>query len=359
MVLSQKWLQEEDIENPSAAQSADHHSLPTHSDSSDLEQEQDFVSSVVSRHHGPRVHWGDLPDRSGEAGRGQRGKKTTREKLNGVVNGENKQRLQCRHKEKEAGKTSEKDDTTDSRTDAERLLEQGKCAVEETTAKMDQCSLSGTATPTVPTLGDLTDAQQTTVSNPETENTPPSYQNSPSAADPGLHITQVGMSKKGAAGLRDLLKIHNVAPKPESVHLNLFEHLKRTLKEWITEETSRFLYGADGFTSSTYTEEKEEDEEKEDEEELDEDDIEVEVKEKDFAGADAGVVKRPSAPVPDYQALRKETQQLELRVKEFYKGTWILPEEEEGAPGKQKVREPFKQRKYRKENSSSICYKRQ
>lgn len=40
-----------------------------------------------------------------------------------------------------------------------------------------------------------------------------------------------------------------------------------------------------------------------------------------------GAEARPSAAAPDYETLRRETQMLELRVQEFYRGVCVLPEE--------------------------------
>lgn len=191
--------------------------------------------------------------------------------------------------------------------------------VEETTAKMSLCSLSEAVTLNTPH------------SNPpaESKHLPASALNATnrnSHNQPSLNITQVGMSKRGAAGLRDLLK-NRAETKPDSVRLNLLKCLKKTLKEWCTNETLTFLYGSDHSLGSPYAEvrEKEGKEEVEEEEELDEDDLEDEV-----MVDNAAEQKRLSAAAPDYERLRRETQQLELRVREFYKGTWILPEEEEG-----------------------------
>lgn len=62
------------------------------------------------------------------------------------------------------------------------------------------------------------------------------------------------------------------------------------------------------------------------EEELDEDDLEDEEEEKHSAGG-SGALTRPSAAAPDYETLRRETLEMELRVHEFYKGVCVLPEE--------------------------------
>ncbi|XP_039999249.1 putative RNA polymerase II subunit B1 CTD phosphatase rpap2 isoform X2 [Xiphias gladius] len=379
VVLSVRRLQEEDIENPLAAQPEDPHSSQQHcprdglchSDSSDMEQEQDFVSSMVSQPQGPRVHWGDLPKSVDEDQKGKRGKMARRKEENAEgdveeiehhqsqdAEGEGKMREEEKRKESDACKT-------EVRTDAEQLLIRNadlvlpeekdlleEPSVEEFSAKMNLCSLSETVTHTIPLPVDSTPTQAehtTPLTSPPfidskrpTENkhlssstqttTDQKGRNTTVPAQPGLHITQVGMSKKGAAGLRDLLKNHTATPKHNSIRLNLLECLRRTLKEWSTDETLKFLYGAEHSLGSPFADVKEEEEEDKGEE-LDEDDLEDEGTVEDGGGVDAGVLKRPPAATPDYETLRKDSQQLELRVREFYKGTWILPEEVEALNG--------------------------
>lgn len=57
-----------------------------------------------------------------------------------------------------------------------------------------------------------------------------------SALQTSHNISQVGMSRKTAAGLRNLLKSHGKAP---ALTLGLLEALTRTLTEWRTHETMR------------------------------------------------------------------------------------------------------------------------
>ncbi|XP_023137774.2 putative RNA polymerase II subunit B1 CTD phosphatase rpap2 [Amphiprion ocellaris] len=355
VMLSEKRVKEEDIENPVDAQPEDLHSsqqhpaAAEHSDSSDGEQEQDFVSSVVSQQLRPRVHWGDLPKRTDEDKNGGRGnierrKKQTRKgyeeetelhprqniKKEGQIRGDNeKKKIRT-----DAGKPQElhKIDTDQAVTKEKDFFDES--SVEEATAKL--CSLSKTVTHNTVQPVDSTHTQTEKTSSlttpsfieskPQTESKPlpasdVTNQNTQKTALPNqadLNITQVGMSKRGAAGLRDLLKNYAGEDTLDSVHLNLLEGLRRTLKKWCTDETLTFLYGADHSLGSSSVDVQEEIEEAE--EELDEDDIDDEV-------IDAGEQKRPSAVVPDFETMKKETQQLELRVSEFYKGTWILPEE--------------------------------
>ncbi|XP_035491691.2 putative RNA polymerase II subunit B1 CTD phosphatase rpap2 isoform X2 [Scophthalmus maximus] len=356
VMLSVRPLQKKDIENLPTAQPEEPHASQqyhaadglshSHSDSSDMEQEQDFVSSVVSQQQGRRVHWGDLPKRTDGDDKGKRGKTESIERQNGEGAEEKIEHQQSHAAEKE-GKMKEDRERKES-SDWPR-----ESSVEEATAKMNVCSLSETVTQTLspPVNSTPAPAEHTTAlisppfidSKPPTENKPlPSLtpttthlnsNNTTVPTQPGLSITQVGMSKKGAAGLRDLLKNHTVASKPDSVRQNLLECLRRTLKEWSTDETLKFLYGADHPLDYPFTDVREE---ADGEEELDEDDFEEGLSVEDGRGADAGALMGPPAAAPDYKTMRKETQQLELRVREFYKGTWILPEEGE-APNENKV----------------------
>ncbi|KAG7525902.1 hypothetical protein JOB18_033441 [Solea senegalensis] len=366
VILSERCLQEKDVENPLTDQPKDPHSSQpscvagglSHSDGSDIEQEQEFVSSVISQRQGPRVHWGDLPKRTDadENRQEKPGKSKRKEKQNKDVD-EEKNKYRQHHEAEKEGKArvdeKEKDShewKTDTQIVAEHLHKKINLPEEnpivETTAKMNLCSLSETVTDIISLPVDSTAAHMEhnplhtcpplTDSESPAENKPLSCsaltntcQNSHSTTTATqLNITQVGMSKKGAAGLRDLLKNHTAPPKPESV--NLLEGLRRTLKEWRTAETLKFLYGAHHSTGTLSADIKEEEEE-----ELDEDDLEEEVTEEDGAAALSVVLKKPSAVAPDYGILKKETEQLELRVREFYKGTWVLPEEE--APNENKV----------------------
>ncbi|XP_034558273.1 putative RNA polymerase II subunit B1 CTD phosphatase rpap2 [Notolabrus celidotus] len=368
VMLMEKRLQEGDIENPLAAepkgpcasqQHPDAASL-NHSDGSDIEQEQDFVSSVLPQRQGPRVHWGDTPKRTdadGEEEEKERRRKTERQKKQGRE--ENKEQIDRHDAKKEGGmrnaESGKKSHPSETEVDLEKSKQllssniditnveqvtedslQEEFKVEEATKKLDVCSLSETVPHTAPLsvhslatqaensqLIDSAESKESEDLSTESKHSPsltPDSQNTALTDQPGLNITQVGMSKRGAAGLRDLLKNHTAGAEPASIRLNLLECLRRTLKDWSTDETLEFLYGADHSLSAPFADDKEDDEEKE---ELDEDDLDDVV-----TNEDAGEVQqRPCAAAPDYETLRKESEQLGLRVKEFYKGTWILPEE--------------------------------
>ncbi|XP_030017227.1 putative RNA polymerase II subunit B1 CTD phosphatase rpap2 [Sphaeramia orbicularis] len=294
--LTERRLQEEDIENPLIVHPQDTPSSEQrsasprlYSDSSEDEQEQDFVSSVVSQRQGPRVHWGDLP------------KRTDKDKKQGETEKSKKQNIE----ETEEEKMREEED---KQTGGQRLPEDTGFKVEDAAAQLSLCSLAETVTPNT-TQTELTSTKQES-------NTSENSHSTAQVNEPGLNITQVGMSKRGAAGLRDLLKNQSTGPKPDSIRLRLIACLTKTLKEWSTDDTLTFLYGPDHSLGSPFADVKEE------EEELDEDDIEDDVTQEEMEQD----VKRPSAAAPDYKTLQKETEQLDIRVKEFYKGTWILPD---------------------------------
>lgn len=263
VVLVEKRLQKKDIEEPPPEQLHSSEMFPADEDlgHSGREQEQEFISRVFSQPQGPRVHWGSPP------------------------------------------------------RNAEAMGSSEEPSVEEVTSELSSCGFSND-----PASTPLTGSDPTT-SPPPKENKCP-----PSAGDcTDLKITQVGVSKRGAAGLQDLLRKHSEA-KPDSLRQNLVTRLRTTLKEWCTESTLDLLYGTDRPPAATpFT-----DPEGEKEEELDEDDLDDEAAD----GMDAAGPKEAPSPVPDFEALRKDTQEMELRVREFYKGTWILPDRQE-EPGQQ------------------------
>ncbi|XP_057229943.1 putative RNA polymerase II subunit B1 CTD phosphatase RPAP2 isoform X2 [Malurus melanocephalus] len=155
----------------------------------------------------------------------------------------------------------------------------------------------------------------------------------------GSQIVFLGVSKRGAEHLKRTLANSTEYKKPElrcpgNSKGSLLEVLRQTLMEWRTEETLKFLYGPN-YTSLCSSEcIASADQETE---ELDEDDLDtpddlntVDVGESEnslnyslpFTGS-GGIVK----PMPSYEKLKEETEFLELRVREFYKGSCILAEE--------------------------------
>ncbi|NWU08937.1 RPAP2 phosphatase, partial [Cephalopterus ornatus] len=148
----------------------------------------------------------------------------------------------------------------------------------------------------------------------------------------GSQIVFLGVSKRGAEHLRKTLANSTGYRKrelrnPVDSKGSLLEVLRHTLTEWRTEETLKFLYGPNytSLRSSECTAPASQETEELDEDDLDTaDDLNaVAVRESKnslnyslpFTGP-GGIVK----PVPSYEKLKEETEFLELRVKEFYKG---------------------------------------
>ncbi|CAG5896934.1 unnamed protein product [Menidia menidia] len=341
VMLSVRHLKKEDIENPPDDLCGESSVGAGHAENTS--DEQDFVSSVVSQQQRPRVHWGDLPKSTDRGKSGVQEKAERRDKQNtGILKEEpdsqTTEREPLRGKSKRKEPFVEKSEEfheadTDQAKEGEKEL-----SVEEATVKLNLCSLSEHTT----TQAGLT---TTVISLPvieaqKTENHPspspgptptnPSNLGQAWTSPPGLSITQVGMSKRGAAGLRHLLETHGGKVKPASFQPSICESLRRTLKEWCTDETRRFLYGSGHSPSPPSSADP-----KEAEEELDEDDFENDENVLDGQG-----LKRPLTAAPAYETLQKETQQLELRVREFYKGTWILPREDEPTVQEEKPKDP-------------------
>ncbi|XP_053447386.1 putative RNA polymerase II subunit B1 CTD phosphatase RPAP2 isoform X1 [Nycticebus coucang] len=154
-------------------------------------------------------------------------------------------------------------------------------------------------------------------------------------------ITLVGISKKSAEHFKKKFAKSNQASGsdsssmqvcPEVAKTNLLQVLKETLTEWKTEETLRFLYGQNYASvclkpsSAPLVKE-----------ELDEDDINSDPDSHSpswrepqntldeslpFSGSDTAI-----KPLPSYENLKKETEKLNLRIKEFYRGRYVLNEE--------------------------------
>ncbi|XP_003933354.1 putative RNA polymerase II subunit B1 CTD phosphatase RPAP2 isoform X2 [Saimiri boliviensis] len=153
-------------------------------------------------------------------------------------------------------------------------------------------------------------------------------------------ITLVGISKKSAEHFKRKFAKSNQVSRSVSGSVqvclevgkrNLLKILRETLIEWKTEETLRFLYGQNYASVCLKPEASLV------KEELDEDDI---ISDPDshslawresqnsldeslpFMGSDTA-----SKPLPSYENLKKETEKLNLRIREFYRGRYVLDEE--------------------------------
>ncbi|KFQ31182.1 Putative RNA polymerase II subunit B1 CTD phosphatase RPAP2, partial [Mesitornis unicolor] len=155
----------------------------------------------------------------------------------------------------------------------------------------------------------------------------------------GSQIVFLGVSKRGAEHLKRTLansKEHKQTALRDPVNSkgSLLEGLKQTLTEWRTEETLKFLYGPNytSLCSSECVPSANQESEELDEDDLDAPDDLNAVAVRESANSlncslpfmsPGGIVK----PVPSYEQLKEETEFLELRVKEFYKGKCVLAEE--------------------------------
>ncbi|XP_078502453.1 putative RNA polymerase II subunit B1 CTD phosphatase RPAP2 isoform X2 [Lissotriton helveticus] len=159
----------------------------------------------------------------------------------------------------------------------------------------------------------------------------------------GSQVTSQGVSKKGAEQLRRLLnkskqQLKPVFPlhvDPVAAKQTMLEPLLQTLMEWKTDETLTFLYGSSGTAPEppVVIEGKTE--------ELDEDDLDLDAANpahsEDLSHSECHNSLDDSLPfktsetavkqLPSYEKLKEETELLDLRVREYLKGKYILPEE--------------------------------
>lgn len=278
-----------------------------------MEEEQEFVSSLVTQGRGRRkVHWDDLPNHktrdqpeqvSLQQQDAQSGKRP-----------EDVQRVDCGEKTPAEDKVTLKsqllkikDDDDNQRMPLNTVNTNGDQTsqdVEKATYDLQLCSLSNAA--------------RERAACPESLS---GNQDNQQAASANANICHVGISKRGAAAVRDHLGRHDAAPKPDTLRLKLLAGLRRTFEEWCTAATQQFLYGTGqehcGPSPKVSPDSQEE--------ELDEDDLADE--ETDMDGQAA------SGKVADYEKLQEEVQQQEQRVRGFYKRTWIPPEKVEDSPG--------------------------
>lgn len=159
----------------------------------------------------------------------------------------------------------------------------------------------------------------------------------------GSQVTSQGVSKKGAEQLRRLLNkskqlLKPILPlhvDPVAAKQSMLELLLQTLMEWKTEETLTFLYGSSCTAPEPPVVIEGETEE------LDEDDLALDAANlahsEDLSHTVCQNSLDESLPfktsetavkqLPSYETLKEETELLDLRVREYLKGKYILPEE--------------------------------
>uniref|UniRef100_A0A8D0GDU2 RNA polymerase II subunit B1 CTD phosphatase RPAP2 homolog n=1 Tax=Sphenodon punctatus TaxID=8508 RepID=A0A8D0GDU2_SPHPU len=181
---------------------------------------------------------------------------------------------------------------------------------------------------------------QSKQTDPSPNNPIPENVQTPETCENNSQVVFLGVSKKGAQQLKRMFAKSKQPIKPSSstpadsraAKDNLLEALRQTFMEWRTEETLKFLYGSN-YTASCLSEHtspascvREE---------LDEDDLETVDDLNDTAAKMESNSMNHSfkssgtkvKALPSYEKLKEETELLELRVREFYKGKCILAEE--------------------------------
>ncbi|XP_036610651.1 putative RNA polymerase II subunit B1 CTD phosphatase RPAP2 isoform X2 [Trichosurus vulpecula] len=287
-----------DIENPDRSRNQDESgSSSTHSHSSS-DDEQGFVSSLLP---------GNKPNST--PGKQQPYPKSILKKRLG-------QRANSRHQDKDLPA-------------AEVTKQLNRCTL-DSQEKVNACAL-------------CLQEENTCVSSDFSSEKSKVSENSEGSCD-SSQITLVGISKKGAEHFRrKFAKLNQPAPSgsspfqvdPAEAKAGLFEALKETLVEWKTEETLKFLYGDNyvpvPLTASPSTPQAEE---KEKDEEASVPRLEGHIsttgrvsqntldQSLPFSGSDAAI-----HPLPSYENLKKETEALNLRIREFYRGKYVLDEQ--------------------------------
>lgn len=184
VTLSDRPVSKVDVENPILEGTG---SCGGSSEGEYSDEEQGYVSSVVSgqqRQQQRRVHWGDLPCPETE-----------------------NQTQSIEPQVSSVGHKGERDDEAKVSGPVSDPV-----SVDETMELLQQVDLSDTSRAA----------------------------STQSSRGTSFSISQVGMSKKTADGLRNLLKSHEkVRAEAPAVTLGLLEALTRTLMEWRTEETMR------------------------------------------------------------------------------------------------------------------------
>ncbi|XP_036730278.1 putative RNA polymerase II subunit B1 CTD phosphatase RPAP2 isoform X5 [Balaenoptera musculus] len=295
--LCSKAIKTSDVDSPGHFEKHDESSSSgTHSDSSS-DNEQDFVSSILQ---------GNRPNATGI--RPQLRKKSIMKKKAG-------QKVNSKHESKEQTVIDVTEQLGNCRLDSEE-----KAAACELPLQNVNTQISSNRSP-----------QEKLEALKISEN---KYNSS--------KITLVGISKKSAEHFkRKFAKSNQVSRSasssvqvcPEVAKANLLKALKETLIEWKTEETLRFLYGQNYASvclkpsSAPLVKE----------EELDEDDVNCDPDSHSPAlqesqnSLDESLPFRASdtaiKPLPSYENLKKETETLNLRIREFYRGRYVLNEE--------------------------------
>ncbi|CAH2311538.1 RNA polymerase II subunit B1 CTD phosphatase RPAP2 [Pelobates cultripes] len=162
-------------------------------------------------------------------------------------------------------------------------------------------------------------------------------------------ITQRAVSKRGAEQLRKLIcsSSHYQSAQRNQIPVvaakgTMLEVLTHTLNEWKTEETLKFLHGSN-YMVEFEPPKKDLLNGKDSVEELDEDDLSLDTNDLEntfeiSSGKSKNSLdeclpsysdRKAEKPAPHYAKLQEETEILNLKVQEFFRGNYMLPEEVE------------------------------
>ncbi|CAI9606140.1 unnamed protein product [Staurois parvus] len=153
-------------------------------------------------------------------------------------------------------------------------------------------------------------------------------------------VTQRAVSKTGAEHLRRLIsksRSSQTALKdkipPVTVKGSMLDILTQTLNGWKSEETVKYFFGT-SYVIEPPVPKEEVPIASDQTEELDEDDISFEaIKDTNSARLNECLPFKndndESNALPDFAKLQEETKLMELRVQEFFRGHYVLPEEVE------------------------------
>ncbi|XP_038601043.1 putative RNA polymerase II subunit B1 CTD phosphatase RPAP2 isoform X2 [Tachyglossus aculeatus] len=163
-------------------------------------------------------------------------------------------------------------------------------------------------------------------------------------------ITLVGISKQGAERFRKKFAKPKplISPAGQVGSLvgkeSLLDVLKKTLMEWKTEETVRFLSRPkrEAACSQSPPSATEDGQGRLGDRDLDSEPAGLRYSVAEKEGRDSSIRSLPfpgsdaaAKPVPSYESLKEETEAVNLRIREFYKGDSVLSRK----PSKQQVRE--------------------
>ncbi|XP_051855959.1 putative RNA polymerase II subunit B1 CTD phosphatase RPAP2 [Antechinus flavipes] len=294
--LCDEAVKTSDIENPDRSRSQDESGSSSTNSHSSSDDEQGFVSSILPRNKA-----------NGTPGRQQPSPKSILKKRPG-------QEASSGHRDKDPG-------------------------VADVAEQLNRCTLASQEE----SSSALCLQEEDTCDSPEFSSEKRASENSPDGCD-NAQIALVGISKKGAEQFRKkFAKLTQSAHSgsgpfpvdPANAKASLFQVLKETLVEWKTEETLKFLHGenyvpipATASPSPAVVEGEGKGEEGRgpgpESHPLAARQLSHNTLDQSLPFSDSGAAIHP---LPSYESLKKETEALNLRIREFYRGKYVLDEQ--------------------------------